>query len=62
MDRMEACQGVVPQPSLTIEPPFDLWIKFLTRRVDGQPLFMEQRDVAAGDIGLMVAAFNRQNR
>ena len=61
MGRIEACQGVMIDPDLTIETPFDLWMDIMTRRVDGQQMFMEQRYTVAGDIGLMVALFNRQD-
>ncbi|MBN1534059.1 MAG: SCP2 sterol-binding domain-containing protein, partial [Spirochaetes bacterium] len=57
---VEAKQGACPNPDITIETPFDLWMDIMTRKADGQRMFMEQKYTVAGDLPLMVQLFQQK--
>ena len=40
--------------------PFDLWIDIMTRKADGQQMFMEQQYTVAGDLMLMLQLFKQE--
>lgn len=42
--------GAADHPDLIIESPFEVWMDIMTRKADGQKLFMEQKYSARGDI------------
>jgi multimeric flavodoxin WrbA/putative sterol carrier protein len=47
-------------PDITIKTPFSLWMDIMTRKADGQQMFMEQKYTVTGDIGLMIELFKRK--
>ncbi|MFH2130513.1 MAG: NAD(P)H-dependent oxidoreductase [bacterium] len=54
--------GAAKNPGLIIHTPFDVWMDILTRKADGQKMFMDQKYTIEGDLNLllkMVAAFSR---
>lgn len=46
--------GLHPDPQTTISAPFDLWMDIVTRKADGQEMFMQQKYTVAGDLGLLM--------
>ena len=49
------CQkGTAENPDLTVNTPFEVWMDILTRKADGQQMFMEQRYQTEGDISLLL--------
>ncbi|MGD8343889.1 MAG: SCP2 sterol-binding domain-containing protein, partial [Desulfobacterales bacterium] len=56
-DRMSAKQGRQENPDITVETPFELWMDIITRKADGQQLFMEQKYTVSGDLELMIQLF-----
>jgi len=54
-----AIKGTWENPDLTIEAPFDVWMDIMTRKADGQQMFMEQKYKVIGDISLMIQLFQR---
>ncbi len=57
--RVEALSGVCDSPDLTIDAPFGLWMDILTRKADGQRMFMEKKYTVQGDLGLMMRLFQK---
>jgi putative sterol carrier protein len=55
-----AKKGTLEHPDITIKTPFELWIDIMTRKADGQQMFMEQKYTVAGDLGLMIELFKRK--
>ena len=51
--------GTWESPDLTIETPFEVWMDIMTRKADGQQMFMEQKYKVNGDISLMIQLFQR---
>jgi putative sterol carrier protein len=58
---IRAQKGTQEQPDITINTPFDLWMDIMTRKADGQEMFMEQKYTVAGDLGLMIELFKRKD-
>jgi multimeric flavodoxin WrbA len=56
---IEARKGFAENPDITIETPFELWMDIMTRKADGQQMFLEQQYKVNGDLALMIALFNR---
>jgi predicted lipid carrier protein YhbT len=56
-DRVSAKQGRQENPDITVETPFELWMDIITRKADGQQLFMEQKYTVSGDLELMIQLF-----
>lgn len=54
---IETEKGICENPDLTIETPFEVWMDILTRKADGQRLFLEQKYKVWGDISLMIRLF-----
>jgi len=46
--------GLVAQPDVTIKAPFEVWMDILTRKADGQQMFMEQKYQVEGDISFLM--------
>ena len=46
--------GRAADPGVTIRAPFALWMDIVTRKADGQQLFMEQKYTVEGDLGLLI--------
>ena len=47
-------QGKYTDPDLTINTPFKVWMDILTKKADGQQLFMEQKYTVEGDLELLM--------
>ena len=56
-DNIEAKEGISENPELTIDTPFEVWMDIITRKADGQKLFMEQKYKVNGDLLLMMQLF-----
>jgi hypothetical protein len=56
-----AKKGTDERPDITIKTPFGLWIDIMTRKADGQQMFMEQKYTVTGDLGLMIELFKRKS-
>lgn len=59
-ETVEAKRGACSNPDITIDTPFDLWIDIMTRKADGQQMFMEQQYTVAGDLMLMLQLFKQE--
>ena len=46
--------GPAEKPDLTIESPFSVWMDIMTRKADGQQMFMEQKYKVSGDFSLLL--------
>jgi hypothetical protein len=57
--KIGAKPGISEKPDLTIETPFELWMDIMTRKADGQKLFMQQKYKVFGDLSLMMRLFRR---
>jgi len=57
--KIDTKKGDCENPDLTIETPFDVWMDIMTRKADGQQMFMEQKYKVNGDISLMMQLFKR---
>jgi putative sterol carrier protein/NAD(P)H-dependent FMN reductase len=51
---IQAAMGIAETPDLTIEAPFGVWMDILTRKADGQKMFMEQKYKVSGDFSLLL--------
>jgi len=51
---IQAKSGKAEKPDLTIESPFAVWMDIMTRKADGQKMFMEQKYRAVGDLSLLM--------
>jgi len=57
--------GVVPEigeakdPDIRVDTPFEVWMDILTRKADGQQMFMEQKYTVQGDLALMIELFKK---
>jgi len=58
--KIETKKGFEENPDITIKTPFDVWMDIMTRKADGQQMFMEQKYTVTGDIGLMIQLFNKK--
>jgi putative sterol carrier protein len=57
--RIAAREGSSANPDLTIETPFEVWMDIMTRKADGQQMFLDQKYRVTGDLALMIALFKR---
>lgn len=57
---IDAQKGAGENPDITIETPFDMWMDIMTRKLDGQQMFMEQKYTVTGDIPLMINLFKKE--
>ena len=46
--------GKVDQADLTVNAPFEIWMDIMTKKADGQQMFMEQKYTMEGDLGLLM--------
>ncbi|RPJ12867.1 MAG: hypothetical protein EHM30_12475, partial [Desulfobacteraceae bacterium] len=58
--KVEAKKRTEENPDITIKTPFDMWMDIMTRKADGQQMFMEQKYTVTGDLGLMIQLFNKK--
>ncbi|MBW2490733.1 MAG: SCP2 sterol-binding domain-containing protein, partial [Deltaproteobacteria bacterium] len=56
---VDAKNGIVQSPDVTIETPFDIWIDIMTGKAEGQQMFMEQKYKVEGDLSLMIQLFQK---
>lgn len=52
--KIEAKEGVAPNPDFTVESPFEVWMDVIAGKLDGQQLFMQQQYKASGDLSLLL--------
>jgi multimeric flavodoxin WrbA len=52
--KIQAAMGLTEKPDLTIEAPFSVWMDIMTRKADGQQMFMEQKYKVFGDFSLLL--------
>ena len=52
--QISGTMGTTDQADLTINAPFEIWMDIITRKADGQQMFMEQKYAADGDLGLLM--------
>jgi multimeric flavodoxin WrbA len=52
--RIQAALGLAEKPDLTIDAPFSVWMDIMTRKADGQQMFMEQKYKVSGDFSLLM--------
>ena len=52
--KIETKEGLLENPDLTIESPFDLWTDIMTGKADGQKMFMDRKYTAIGDLSLLI--------
>jgi multimeric flavodoxin WrbA len=57
---IDAQEGISENPDITIDTPFDVWMDIMTRKADGQQMFMEQKYTVNGDISLMINLFKKE--
>ncbi len=53
-ETIEFKAGAAENPGLIIMTPFDVWMDILTRKVDGQEMFMEHKYSIEGDFNLLL--------
>ncbi len=46
--------GAVEQADLTVNAPFEIWMDIMTKKADGQQMFMEQKYTVEGDLELLM--------
>ena len=46
--------GTVDQADLTVNAPFEVWMDIMTKKADGQQMFIEQKYTMEGDLGLLM--------
>lgn len=52
--------GSMENPDITINTPFELWMDIITKKADGQQMFMDQKYTVDGDLSLMIQLFQKQ--
>jgi len=52
--RITGGNGAVEQADLTVNAPFEIWMDIMTKKADGQQMFMEQKYTAEGDLELLM--------
>ncbi len=58
--RVDARRGACEKPDVTIDTPFGLWMDIITRKADGQKMFLEQKYKVQGDLTLMMKLFSKE--
>ena len=46
--------GKINHPDLIIESPFEVWMDIMTKKADGQKMFMEKKYTTQGDISILM--------
>ena len=59
-NKIDAKKGISENPDITIDTPFNVWMDIMTRKADGQKMFMEQKYTVTGDISLMIQLFEKK--
>ena len=59
-NKINSEKGISENPDITIETPFNVWMDIMTRKADGQKMFMEQKYKVTGDISLMIKLFEKK--
>jgi multimeric flavodoxin WrbA/putative sterol carrier protein len=59
---IRAQKEMEPNPDITVMTPFSLWMDIMTRKADGQQMFMEQKYTVTGDLGMMIQLFTRNEK
>ncbi len=57
---VSAEEGGMENPDITIDTPFGVWMDIMTRKADGQQMFMDQKYKVDGDLSLMIQLFQKQ--
>jgi multimeric flavodoxin WrbA/putative sterol carrier protein len=52
--QIKAIRGPAEKPDLTIDSPFEVWMDIMTRKADGQQMFMAQKYKVTGDLSLLI--------
>jgi FMN-dependent NADH-azoreductase len=52
--QIEAIAGPAEKPTLTIDTPFDVWMDVMTRKAEGQQMFMQQKYKVSGDFSMLL--------
>jgi FMN-dependent NADH-azoreductase/putative sterol carrier protein len=52
--KIQTEEGIWADPDLSIETPFDIWMDIMTRKADGQEMFMQQKYTVKGDLNLLM--------
>lgn len=56
-ETVDAEKGAAIHPDIVIDTPFEIWMDIITRKADGQRLFLEQKYQVKGDLNLMIQLF-----
>ncbi|MBW2193199.1 MAG: SCP2 sterol-binding domain-containing protein, partial [Deltaproteobacteria bacterium] len=51
---ISATRGTADKPDITIETPFEVWMDIMTKKADGQEMFMQQKYRVDGDFTLLM--------
>jgi multimeric flavodoxin WrbA/putative sterol carrier protein len=52
--KIEALAGPPVKADLTIQTPFEVWVDIMTKKADGQQMFMQQKYRVTGDLSLLL--------
>jgi putative NADPH-quinone reductase len=52
--KIRPSSGPAEKPDITITAPFDLWMDIVTKKADGQQMFLEQKYTVEGDLNLLL--------
>ncbi|HVN72206.1 MAG TPA: SCP2 sterol-binding domain-containing protein [Desulfomonilia bacterium] len=52
--KIRTASGPAEKPDITITAPFDLWMDIMTKKADGQQMFLEQKYAVQGDLNLLL--------
>jgi putative sterol carrier protein len=56
-DKISSDKGISKNPDITICTSFELWLDIMTKKVDGQQMFIDQKYTVEGDLDLMIELF-----
>jgi multimeric flavodoxin WrbA len=56
---IEAHDGPAERADITIETPFEVWMDIMTRKAEGQQMFLDQKYIVHGDLALMLTLFKK---
>jgi hypothetical protein len=56
-DKISSDKGICETPDITIRTSFELWLDIMTKKVDGQQMFFDQKYTVEGDLELMIELF-----
>jgi len=52
--KIEGKEGAADKADLIVESPFEIWMDIMTRKADGQQMFMQQKYKAVGDLSVLM--------